>query len=103
MGHRERKLIKYRTQIERDKAKDAGKWLGGNTPFGYKYVPGDKEKPIHIVPEQAKVIRKILELIKKYSKTEVCKILNNDNIKSKNGYAWTPRMIRRILEKNRLD
>lgn len=102
VGHRERKLIKKRTQVGRDGAKDKGKWLGGRTPFGYKYIPGDKEKPIHIVPEQAKTIRRILDLKTKYAKTEICEIFNNEGTFTKEGYRWTPRILRRVIEKHRL-
>lgn len=73
---------------------EEGKLYGGRDCCGYQIVNGK----LTIVPEEAKLVKKIFELyIAGNGDTKICKILNNEGIKSREGGLWTKGSIRWIL------
>ena len=88
----------------------AGKWRGGNAPYGYRHVSRGtlnyKGKPIfdvEIHPEQAEVVRTIFRLYKddRYGGLGIARYLNDRDIPTKEGGLWNQSLITKIL-KNKL-
>ncbi len=94
--------------------RNLGEYCCGSAPYGYRRNPEDKTK-LQIVEEEAVVIRRVFELTnQRYSKTEICRIFNEENIPtplqsmssrqkvdyrkaaSKN-LQWTVDMVRKII------
>ena len=94
--------------------KNMGEYCCGSAPYGYRRNPDDKTK-LQIVEEEAAVIRRVFELTnQRYSKMEICRIFNEENIStplqsmrhrqkvdsrkaaSKN-LQWTIDMVRKII------
>lgn len=91
-----------------------GEYCCGSAPYGYRRDPEDKTK-LQIVEEEAVIIRRVFELTnQRYSKSEICRIFNEENIltplqsmssrqkvdrrkaASKN-LQWTVDMVRKII------
>ncbi len=86
----ERKLIKERTHGGRNiKWREKKRWIG-HLPFGYAF---DKEAcKIVQVSKEAAVIRRIVDLYLgdiKHSFNDICSILKNENITTKQEKTWT--------------
>ena len=73
-----------------------GQWNGGRVPYGYSW---DKESGTFAVVEQeAKVANRMAELYEQYqSLLYVVKYMNDAGITTRNGKAWTPTAVRKIL------
>lgn len=73
-----------------------GQWNGGRIPYGYSW---DKESGTFAVVEQeAKVANRMAELYEQYqSLLYVVKYMNDAGITTRNGKAWTPTAVRKIL------
>lgn len=103
--------VKSAVRTKREK----GEYCCGSAPYGYMRNPENK-KELLIVEEEAEVIRRVYDLtINRYSKMQICKILNTEKVPtplqsmskrqkvdkrkaaSKN-LQWTPDMIRKILD-----
>ena len=74
-----------------------GQWNGGRVPYGYSW---DKESGTFAVVEQeAKVANRMAELYEQYqSLLYVVKYMNDAGITTRNGKAWTPTAVRKILK-----
>lgn len=73
---------------------EEGKLYGGRDCWGYQIENGK----LTIVPEEAKLVKRIFELyIAGNGDTKICKILNNEGIKSREGGLWIKGSIRWIL------
>ena len=94
--------------------RNLGEYCCGSAPYGYQRNPDDKTK-LQIVEDEAAVIRRVFELTnQRYSKTEICRIFNEESIPtplqsmsrrqkvdhrkatSKN-LQWTVDMVRKII------
>lgn len=102
IGHFERKKIAERAKMGLDALKDNGKWTGGVPPFGYYWDMLDKENPVKIHSDEASILKRILDMMLKFPKTEICEILNSEKIPCRSNIQWSPRMLRRLTEKKRL-
>lgn len=73
-----------------------GQWNGGRVPFGYDW---DKESGSFTVnTEEAKLYNYICDLYEeRQSLLEVCKIINNRNLKTRIGNEWSPVAVRKLL------
>jgi len=73
-----------------------GQWNGGRVPYGYSW---DKESGTFAVVEQeVKVANRMAELYEQYqSLLYVVKYMNDAGITTRNGKAWTPTAVRKIL------
>ena len=65
-------------------------WLPGWAPYGYRNVPGDREKPIQIDPAPAHAVARIFEL---YSKGDTTFEAIADQLAAE-GYVYRPTMTR---------
>lgn len=94
--------------------RNLGEYCCGSAPYGYQRNPDDKTK-LQIVEDEAAVIQRVFKLTnQRYSKTEICRIFNEENIPtplqsmsrrqkvdhqkaaSKN-LQWTVDMVRKII------
>lgn len=102
IGHFERKKIRERAIMGLNGLKDAGGWTGGTPPYGYFYDPADKAATLKIDPTESEKLREIFRLARECSKIELCARVNALGYRSRLAELWTPRMIRRLLERPRL-
>lgn len=104
--------VKVKSALETKREK--GKYCAGSAPFGYFRNLENKEELL-IVEEEAVVIRRVFELtLQRYSKTEICKLFNEENVKTPLQYMkerqkvnqkqidsgkllWTSDMVRKII------
>lgn len=100
IGHFERKKIRERAKMGLDALKNRGGYTGGTPPYGYTYDIAKKE--LSIDPAESARLREIFNLIQHYTKVEVCRRLAESGSTSRTGEPWTPRMLRRLLERPRL-
>jgi len=85
----------------------AGKWRGGNAPYGYLHVSRGtlnyKGKPIfdvEIHPEQSEVVKMIFRLYTEehYGSTGIAKYLNDNGHKTSEGNLWNGSMILKMIK-----
>ena len=87
------------------KGVEQGKWRGGNPPYGYKTVSNGtlnfKGRPIfdlEIDPYASKIVKRIFNLYKEhYSSKAIAKILNDEEVPTKNGTLWASNTVSKIL------
>lgn len=88
----------------------AGKWRGGDAPYGYRSVSRGtlnyKGKPIfdvEIDPEKSEVVKTVFRLYGKehYGSKGIAKYLNDKGIPTKGGFLWNGSLIIKML-KNKL-
>jgi len=71
-----------------------GKPLGGEAPFGYKYV----DKKLTLDPKEAPVRKLMFELFKEHKrKRRVCRLLNEAGYRTRRGNKWTFSTVYRLL------
>ena len=90
----EREVIVERVRDKMAASRKKGKWVGGSVPMGYAVV----DKKLVVVPEEAKVIRRIFQrYIEIQSPRQVAMELNMAEIKTKQGKTWDTPHVYRIL------
>ncbi|WP_032121656.1 recombinase family protein [Clostridium amazonitimonense] len=103
----ERETIAQRVQDNMIELAKTGRWLGGQTPLGYKSQcnvyeeeTGKVKKIYELYPidEEIKVVKLIYDLYeKKRSLNKVKNFINENNIPSKSNISWTSKRIQLIL------
>ena len=88
----EREQIKERMQMGADARAKEGKWHGGITPYGFRY-----DGELKVVPEEAAVIREVLEMYLSGLGTKVIAKILNDRGTLRRGYRWNDASVRRLL------
>ncbi len=79
----------------------SGKFVAGIPPYGYKLAP-DSLGGLAVVPEQAKVVRRVFELYayKHKSLRSIVRTLNEDRVPAyKKGVKWGKSSVSRMLDK----
>ncbi len=77
--------------------------VGGLSPYGYRYIKGDRNKNIsgyyEIIEQEAKIVRLIFDLFvnKKLSIRAIAKELTNRGIPPKKGKHWRTSSLHRII------
>ena len=102
----ERELISDRTRRgRRHKVEVRKQYLGGNTAYGYRYIPKDRlastEGILQLVPPEVTVVRKMFEWVDQegLSARRVLHRLNERRIPPKNGAQyWAKSSVLRILK-----
>lgn len=75
---------------------NTGAWNGGRIPYGYALTP---EKSFAIVENEAEVVRRIFdEYADGASILSITRDLNEDGIKTRRGYDWSPTTVWIILD-----
>ena len=83
------------TAVMLSRAND-GQWNGGRVPYGYSW--SKEEKTFSIVPEEAKIVRRMAELYEQYqSLLYVARNLNETGVVTKTGREWSPTTVHTIL------
>ena len=98
MAQDEIRRLSERVKFGMNRAIERGEILGNNLLYGYK-----KNKDtgmLNIIPEEAKIVRKIYELyaIEELSLSKIIKILNNEGINSCQGKKWCISGVSRMIE-----
>lgn len=105
----ERETIAERIRDNMNALAKSGRWLGGNTPTGYKStqitgsvtVDGKERKAykLDLIPDEARTVRCIFEkFLKENSLTKTETYLLQNSIKTKNGRDYTRFSIKNILQ-----
>lgn len=96
----EMRFILKRMKEGRDRARASGKYLGGLTPFGYRY---DRLTRKLVVDErEAETVRKICQMIQTYPYREVRDWLNEQKLTTRYGAKWNLGYMRKMLRYARL-
>lgn len=75
---------------------NTGVWNGGRVPYGYKLTP---DKNFEVVDGEADVVRRIFdEYADGASILSITRDLNEDGIKTRRGYEWSPTTVWIILD-----
>jgi len=84
----ERGIIGERVKDSRRYLISRGKWPGGRTVFGYRWLTG--EHRWEVVPEEAEIIRRVFDLYvnDKIGTESIAKILNKDGLRTRSGALW---------------
>jgi len=93
----ERGRIGERVRDSRRYLVSEGKWPGGKTLYGYRWLAD--EKKWEVVEEEAETVRRIYKLYldQKKGMIAIAKILNDDGSHTRNGNLWTTNTIRTVL------
>lgn len=98
MAQDEIRRLSERVKFGMNHAIEKGEILGNDMLYGYRK---DKNTGIlNIVIEEAQIVKKIYELyaIEKLTLSNIVKILNNKNLKTRNGKKWCISTISRMIE-----
>lgn len=97
-----------------DTKREKGQYCSGSAPFGYQRNPDNKSELL-IVEDEAEVVRRVFNLtLQRHSKTEICRLFNEENVKTPLQYMkerqkvnqkqidsgkllWTSDMVRKII------
>lgn len=72
--------VKVKTAL--DTKREKGQYCSGSAPFGYQRNTDNKSELL-IVEEEAEVVRRVFELtLQRLSKTEICKLFNEEGVKT---------------------
>ncbi len=97
----ERVAIVQRMQDGRERKRNKGGFLGGNTPFGYNAIYGSGK--FHINESEIPVVQKVFELRdEKMTMAEIAKELNNLGFKTRKGCDFVPMTVQRIVKHRKL-
>ncbi len=93
----ERGRIGERVRDSRHYLISQGKWPGGGTLYGYRWLA--KERKWKVVPEEAKTIRRIYHLYinQKKGMEAIVRILNDESLHTRSGTRWTMSTVRNVL------
>ncbi len=74
-----------------------GKWPGGRTMFGYRWMA--KERSWEVVPEEAEIVRRIYDLYvnDRIGTESIAAILNKDGLRTRSGAHWHLSNISQVL------
>jgi site-specific DNA recombinase len=93
LGEMERRQVKYRTKRAMEFKKNQGAIVGA-IPYGYK-------RNGHVLEEnpQEQVVIHVVNDLYKHSQrlVDVCKFLDEANIKARNGSSFTPQQVKRLI------
>jgi len=98
MAQDEIRRLSERVKFGMNRAIERGEILGNDMLYGYKK---DKNKGIlHIIENEAKVVRKIYELygIEELSLSKIAKILNHEGLRTSQNKKWCVSTISRMIE-----
>ncbi|WP_406945716.1 recombinase family protein [Halobacillus sp. SY10] len=84
MAQWERENLAERVRFGMERRLMEGGWSGGPVPYGYTYHEGT----FKIVPEEAKVVEKVFELIAGRGINSVARMLNDMGYKTRSGDQW---------------
>lgn len=102
MSRREYKTINRRLNRGRQASAREGKWGGGRCPYGYRKVKLEREKgyTLEIVPEQAQVIRSMVDWYLKdgLPANLIATRLNDAGLRTVRGYPWSPVSVYSVLD-----
>src|SRR2546423_4569150 len=100
----EREMIADRTRRgRRHKIEVRQQYLGGNTAYGYRYIPKNKASGqdgyLAVVPEEAAIVRQIYEWVDResLSANQVVARLNRLSARARKGGRWAKSTVLRIL------
>lgn len=96
----EMRFIMKRMKEGRDRARASGKYLGGLTPFGYRYDRATRK--LVIDEREADTVRKICKMIQTHPYREVRDWLNEQKLTTKYGAKWSLGYMRKMLRYARL-
>lgn len=96
----EMRYILKRMKEGRDRARASGRYLGGLTPFGYRYDPATRK--LAIDEAEAGVVRAICKMIQTNPYRVVRGYLNDNNYKTRYGAKWSLSYLRKMLRYQRL-
>lgn len=97
----ERAQIIDRTRRGKKHAVKRGQVLGGNTPYGYKYVPKSTSAPGHwkIEPQEAEIVKLVFDwyVKKRMTGTAIAKRLEEEGYSPRTGRKWWSSTVYDIL------
>ena len=93
LGEMERRQVKYRTKRAMEYKKSQGAVVG-SVPYGYRRNGNGLQEH----PEEQEVIRIVNQLYKKSPRlVDICRILEERNIKARNGRNFTSQQVKRLI------
>lgn len=96
----ESRTIGLRAASSRRYMAHAGRWGGGEAPYGYRIVPhpDGAGKTLEIDPEEAALIRRAAEMVLEgRSAYSVAHQLSQEGYRTRRGARWSPATLRRVL------
>jgi len=103
VGRAERERIRQRNRDRARRLHRAGRWTGGETPFGYQAIdnPDGPGKVLTIEPQEAAAIRDAADAILRShapdNPTRVSRRMNHAGIKPRRAAAWTRKTLIQVL------
>tara|TARA_B100001115_G_C15845148_1_gene425326 strand:- start:2623 stop:4074 length:1452 start_codon:yes stop_codon:yes gene_type:complete len=95
MAEWEREMIAERISASVRTRAELGKHIGGQAPFGYRYV----DKRLEPDPKEAPILKLMFELFLKYKrKKTVATALNEQGFRTKRGNKFTDSTVKRLLK-----
>lgn len=98
LSGREKQKILKRTRRGLEQAVREGRWIGGTSPFGYRYDKNSRR--LEVNPEEAPAIPLIFELyVAGQTYLGICRELKRRGVRTRSGARWYPQTIRQILRR----
>jgi len=93
----ERGRIGERVRDSRRYLTAQGKWAGGRTPYGYRWLP--KERRWEVIPQEASIVQRIYDLYvnNKIGIDSIAHILNEEGLRTRGGAQWRSTSVRHVL------
>jgi len=93
----EYKQIRKRMQAGKKIGLKMGRWVFGNSPYGYRYNP--QEKKLEVEPSEKEVVQRIYNMFSRdYSTYEIADKLNREGVPSPKNKDWKSTTISRMLK-----
>jgi len=93
----EYKQIKKRMQAGKKIGLKMGRWVFGNSPYGYRYDP--QEKILEVEPQEKEIVKRIFDMFSNnYSTYEIADKLNREGVPSPKNKNWQATTISRMLK-----